>query len=129
MKTVLVLTDFSALAENAALYAVRFAQQIKAKLLLYNAFGTPDKIGIASQGLAWPIDYADEQKESEEALKDLRVKLTLEIKTHLPDEDFYPEIAIANDYGVLSELIETVVFKKSIGLIVMGGQHINNFSR
>ena len=129
MKTVLVLTDFSPLAENAAIYAGKFAQKIQANLLLFNAFGTPEINNIASQGIIWQSNFAELQNRSEVALKDLRVKLELEIRTHLPKADFYPKISIANDFGTMSDLIEEITFKKSVGLIVIGGQHINNFSR
>jgi nucleotide-binding universal stress UspA family protein len=129
MKTILVLTDFSSLANNAASYAVKFAQQIQANLLLFNAFGSPEINNIASQGIIWQNNFAELQKRSEVALKDLRVKLELEIKTHLPKADFYPEISFANDFGAMSDLIEEITFKKSVGLIVMGGQHLNNFTR
>nr|MBC7612549.1 universal stress protein [Pseudopedobacter sp.] len=129
MKTVLVLTDFSSLANNAASYAVKFAQQIQSNLLLFNAFGSPEKNNMASQGMIWQTNFEELQMRSEKALKALWLNLDSEIKTYLPEADFYPQISFANDFGAIADLIEGIIFKKSIGLIVMGGQHINNLSR
>ena len=41
MKTILVLTDFSINADYTAHYALKFAQKIKANLLLCNIYATP----------------------------------------------------------------------------------------
>lgn len=67
MKTILVPTDFSKPANNAALYAIRFAEEIKAKILLYHVYDFP--IGIAGD-VAVPLSTADQlQKVSENLLK------------------------------------------------------------
>lgn len=45
MKTILVPTDYSATAENAALYAIHLASQLQVKkIILYNAFQAPPVI-------------------------------------------------------------------------------------
>lgn len=41
MKTILIATDFSPAAHNAALYAVEWANQLKAKLVLFNGYTVP----------------------------------------------------------------------------------------
>lgn len=128
MKTILVLTDFSTLAENAAVYAVKFAQEIKANLVLFNAYGASETNNISAQGIVWSTDFAELQKRSEEDLKALKSKLEAVLDAETTSE-FRPKIGTHCEFGVLAELVEEIILKKSIGLIVMGGQHINNFSR
>jgi hypothetical protein len=38
MKTILIATDFSPAARNASLYGVELANDLKAKIILFNAF-------------------------------------------------------------------------------------------
>lgn len=128
MKTILVLTDCSPLAENAALYAVRFAQEIKANLVLFNAYGASETNNISAQGVVWSADFAELQKRSEDHLKALKSKLETTLKMNTSSA-LKPKISTHCEFGVLADLVEEIILKKSIGLIVMGGQHINNFSR
>jgi nucleotide-binding universal stress UspA family protein len=67
MKTILVPTDFSKPAYNAALFAIHLAEEMKAKVLLYHVYDFP--IGIAGD-VAVPLSSPDElQRESENLLK------------------------------------------------------------
>ena len=82
MKTILVPTDFSKPANNAALYAIHLAEEINAKVLLYHVYDFP--IGIAGD-VAVPLSTPDQlQKSSEHLLKKAATRLqkisTVEIK-------------------------------------------------
>ncbi|WP_431200608.1 universal stress protein [Mucilaginibacter sp. P25] len=50
MKTILVPTDFSAQAKNAASYAVNIAQIIRAGVILCHAIKVPDEITDGKSG-------------------------------------------------------------------------------
>lgn len=65
MKTILVPTDFSKPANNAALYAIHLAEEIKAKVLLYHVYDFP--IGIAGD-VAVPLSTPDELQKASDAL-------------------------------------------------------------
>lgn len=75
MKTITVLTDFSANAENAARYALRLAQHLQANLTLYNSFLVPMAEPLGGQ-VYWSMeDYNILQKDSEEQLRALGTRL------------------------------------------------------
>lgn len=128
MKTILVLTDLSSLAENAAVYAAKFARDIEANLVLFNAYDASETGNISAQGVIWSTDFAELQKQSEDNLKALKSKLEV-VLANESSSAFQPKITTYCEFGLLAELVEEIILKKSIGLIVMGGQHINNFSR
>ena len=67
MKTILVPTDFSKSANNAALYAANLAKEMKARILLYNVYDFP--IGVAGDYAVPLITPSELKKESENLLK------------------------------------------------------------
>lgn len=78
MKTILVPTDFSAPAENAARYALQLARYLEAEISLCHALFVPSVTPMAAQ-VAWPLyDYSalkqETDKELELLVKKLRVK-------------------------------------------------------
>lgn len=67
MKTILVPTDFSQSADNAARYAVNLAREMKAKLLLFHVYDIPM---VVAGDLAAPLITPNElKKESANLLK------------------------------------------------------------
>ena len=66
MKTILVPTDFSKSASNAAEYAVNLAKEIKATVLLFHVYHVPVFTSETDIMLMTPNDF---QKEKEEYLK------------------------------------------------------------
>lgn len=71
MRTIIVCTDFSASASNAASYAASMAMAVKADLFLLHAYEPP-----ASSGeISLPIDVDTWQKDAETALRSLQQDL------------------------------------------------------
>lgn len=76
MKTIIVPTDFSAAAENAARYALALAGAINARIKLYNAFLVAAEAPLAPQ-VVWPLyDYDLMVENTTAELNKLAHKLT-----------------------------------------------------
>jgi hypothetical protein len=74
MKTILVMTDFTVRADNAAQYAVALAQKIEADLLLCNVFFVPTR--EEDLQVTWPAnEYKTMEVSSEFNLRTLKNKL------------------------------------------------------
>ncbi|MDX1936457.1 MAG: universal stress protein [Flavihumibacter sp.] len=69
MKTIIVPTDFSVIAENAMRFAIDMAQHINASLLLLHIYQIPVAIGEVPMPL---VNVEELQKSSEEKLKTLK---------------------------------------------------------
>lgn len=118
MKNILVATDFSAPAENAAHYAIGFAKELKATITLCNAFKVPADSPLAAQ-VAWPlVDESDLELESDGSLSELVEKLQ---KTNCDDIDNYcPELIFESERGKVCDVIAELVKRKKIDLVIMG---------
>ena len=66
MKTILVPTDFSKAADNAAEYAVNLAKAINAKVMLFHVYHMP--VSVASETMVFDMNLDDLQKAKEEHL-------------------------------------------------------------
>lgn len=110
MRTILVPTDFSATAQNSALYALGLAKELGAnKLVLYNAYSMP----LATE-MSWAILQTEElQKASEENLQQLKATL-------LKASGNEVAIETISDFGFLQERISEVAEEVAADLIVMG---------
>lgn len=113
MKTILVLTDFSAKAENAALFAIQVAAAVKAKVHLYTTFPAPQV--FPSDAGVYPFfeDFSEEEKIYNEKLHELAEKLK---KTFTGND--HPAISMSSRPGNLAENINDL----KPWLIVMGGK-------
>lgn len=124
MKTLLVATDFSTNAKHAADYAYKLAEQLRANLVLCNAFIVPAEVPDAGF-VSWPMyEYEEMLRDSEEELKALRTKLEEEN----PDAIFKPVIRCANDVGTLPDVINEVVEQKHVLLSVIAAHGGNTLS-
>lgn len=72
MKTIIVATDFSPVAHNAALYAADMAKEINASLLLFHAYQIP--VALAEVPVA-SISVEEMHQASSEQLQNLRASL------------------------------------------------------
>lgn len=118
MKTVLVPTDFSKPADNAALYAVHIASYLKANIELCHAFFVPvDTVAMGQVG--WPLYDYDTLKQ--EALLQLD-KLLNVMEREVPDtaDGFCPAIVAGAEASGTVHLIVDLVKKKQAGMVVMG---------
>ncbi|MET3115602.1 nucleotide-binding universal stress UspA family protein [Pedobacter sp. CG_S7] len=119
MKTILVPTDFSDMAENAAHYAMKLARDINANLLLCHAFTVPIIQPIAAQVILPLIDYSFMKKEANEQLQRLATKLR-QVAIGSSDPDSYdPEISYISESGTVIAVLEDLVAEKSVCLVVM----------
>ncbi len=110
MKTILVPTDFSATATNAAKYAVQLADQIKAsKIVFYNAFQAPVSVD-PTLPVVQMVSIDDLRKTSEEALK----------KFATENGPAGLDVEIVSEYHTLNTGIEEVIQKVQADLVVMG---------
>ena len=81
MKNILVPTDFSATAKNAAFYALKLAEQLNVKkLVLYHSYEIPVTIDPMVPGIQM-LDIESIKEGSEKALE----KFTLELKAFAND--------------------------------------------
>ncbi len=113
MNTLLVPTDFSATAHNAALYALHFAKQVKCKkIILYNAYQTPMATD-ANLALLDVIDINELEKNSKENLENFRRLL-------IPECDESITMEVKSEYGSISTDINEICSDNNIDGIVMG---------
>lgn len=118
MKNILVPTDFSVAAENAAYYAISFAKAQKADVILCNAFKVPSESPMAAQ-VSWPlIEEVDLEIESDSSLNELVRQLSKE-KTAVND-NFSPQLTFESEKGEVCQVVKELVKRKNIDLVVMG---------
>ncbi|EHQ27093.1 UspA domain-containing protein [Mucilaginibacter paludis DSM 18603] len=118
MKTILVLTDLSKKAENASLYALKLAENLRANIILYHCFKVFRSVVLPETGM-WPMDgYEDIKNESLVELKKLGDRLA----KHHQHGNFKPMIQICNDMGDLGSNVHQLAEEKNIDLIVMGAK-------
>ena len=121
MKTILVLTDFSIRADNAAQYALKLAQVTHANLLLCNVFSIPSSVGMASQ-VAWPLeDYDLFEEESQNDLSEFVGRLRKSLEENVTnDEAFRPMIDYCSKTGLIADAIDTIAAENHIVMVVIG---------
>lgn len=114
MKTIVLPTDFSATATNAAVYAVHFAQQVKAeRIVLLHAYEIPVVIDPMMPGIQIP--EMDGFKESaEKRLYEFRSALLLK---YIHTGIVFDILAV---YGSILSALEDFSEKDPIELVVMG---------
>jgi nucleotide-binding universal stress UspA family protein len=111
MKTILVTTDFSAAANNAANYAVDMAFSMKANLLLLNVVQTP--VGYSDMPIF--IGLEDMMRSSEKDLQNLEEALTARTKAAVNIEI---EVGMGSFFSELKNVCERI----KPYAVVMGSQ-------
>ena len=106
MDIILVPTDFSDAADNAALYAARYAQSINARMILFHVYHVP--VSAAPAFPVMPVTFDELQAENEAWLqkkaKELHRKTGADIRCRV-------KIGLAGD-----EILEV----QNVDLIIMG---------
>lgn len=120
MKTILIPTDFSVPAQNAAYYALHLAKVLEANLTLCHAFTVPSEVTVPQLG--WPLYEYSTMKES--TIKQL-VLFADKLKTRfLNDPDTksapLPVISCESEVGTVSDMIHKFVRDPAENMIVMG---------
>ncbi|MBS1520266.1 MAG: universal stress protein [Bacteroidetes bacterium] len=116
MKKILIATDFSANAAHAAKYGYAIASQVKADVILCNAFIIPAEIPQAGT-LVWPQFEYDELLES--SASELR-QLKAELEKNISDGSFKPEVDCISEVGGVVDMIKDITGKTNTELLVMG---------
>lgn len=127
MKTILVPTDFSPSATNAARYALAIAQKVKADIKLCNAVKVPTETVAAAQ-VAWPLQDAGDLKEASEAELNY-LAATLEKQIEEKAAGYKPRIQHTAGFGDVPDFVRNVVSDDHINLVIMGMSGANVFSR
>jgi len=110
MKTILIPTDFSETANNAARYGVDFACSVKAeKIILYNAYATP----IATE-MTWALLESEEMQQASEAGL-LCIKMLLQ-----PFCNSTINITTMASFGYFGQSINDVAADVDADIIIMG---------
>ena len=113
MKTILVPTDFSDTARNAALFALPLAKQLGMdRIVLYNAYQAPISVDPMLPSVQL-LDIDFMKKSSEQGLANFKAKLQEQPHGNLPIDTF-------SEYNVLSGGINDLSKAVQAGLIVMG---------
>lgn len=120
MKTVLILTDFSESARNAAETGIVIAEKLKANILLLNAevANTLANGATASKN----SESASAQSRRDDAINRelLRLKTFLAGRDHTPGRK--PVLRLFNAKGSLSANVQTVLREYDIVMVIMGGR-------
>ncbi|MFD0795606.1 universal stress protein [Mucilaginibacter litoreus] len=126
MKTILVPTDFSPAATNAARYALQVAKRIHAGIKLCNAIQVPAETVFSAQ-IAWPLEDLDSLKEaSETELTYLEDSLSADGNT---GTGYHPAIAHSTGIGSATDLVRNLVSDDKASLVIMGMSGANLFSK
>lgn len=118
MKTILVLTDFSARAEHAAEYAMLIAAKANAKILLYNSYFIPQVIPAVTYTAPYYEDASIIEKEN--LLQLARTVDRLKKKFIEAHKINPPEIQIRNGAGNLADNLQKITKAIKFWMIVMG---------
>lgn len=119
MKTILIPTDFSATADNAAHYALHLAEVLRADIKLCNAIKVPAESFLADT-VAWPLE--DDATLKESVTCDLKIacnRLQREEQDSLGDHAF-PRVDFSSQVGEVTEVVKGVVDAEKIPLVIMG---------
>jgi nucleotide-binding universal stress UspA family protein len=127
MKTILVPTDFSPAANNAAKYALHIARKVKAGIKLCNAIKVPAESAFAAQ-VAWPLEDLESLKDGSDAELNYLTGI-LENEWLIEKDDFQPCIQRATGVGNVTDYIRNLVSDEHMNLVIMGMSGANMFSR
>lgn len=116
MKTILVPTDFSKCAYNAAKYAVELAKETKAKIILLHTYQVP--VPPPETHIS-PVSISDLHEEN---MKRLKKMAEFELNLHKNDDLEIEYEAIAG--LVVNEIIDASQ-KYNVGMIVMGTEGVS----
>lgn len=120
MKKILVLTDFSDNARQAAEAAVTLAGKLHANIILFNTYVSEPVISEYG-GTPWPVEQLMWADEGMEKLKFLKEDLQVLVQ-RLPAGDHYPSIDNRHDIGSLGEQVKALLQKENVEMIVMGAR-------
>lgn len=122
MKTVLVLTDFSESARNAAETAIKVAEKLRANILLLNTYIIAEYV-VTTQPMPWPIEYYKVLKQDSIDQLKLEEKRLAEIIKKQEPSDQQILVSSISMGGSLAHVLPDLLKDKDIIMIMMGGRH------
>jgi nucleotide-binding universal stress UspA family protein len=119
MKTILVPTDFSPAADNAARYALRLAQYLKADVKLCHAVKVPSALFVAA-GVDAPVrKFAESEAGTDQELKILSGRLLSEDRPE-PFTTHHVRLNYCAKAGPVCEVIGQLAVAGQVSMVVMG---------
>jgi nucleotide-binding universal stress UspA family protein len=113
MKTILVPTDFSATAKNAALYAIELAAQLNStKIILYNAYQAP-VVTEPTMPVMQMLDVDTLKKISEDSMQQFKLSLHEAQLSNI-------QLETVSEYAVLPNAIGEICDRTGADMVVMG---------
>jgi len=129
MKAILVPTDFSITADNAARYAMHLAREMHTNLELCNAIKIPIEALAAAQ-VVWPLeDYSAIKNSVTEELSFLSEKLELEDRAITGPQSYHPIASYTSEIGSVNDVVRNIVDEQKTNLVVMGMPGMSGLSR
>lgn len=120
MKTILVPTDFSPAAENAARYALFLSRRLQTDILLTHAFKVPAETRVVAQ-TAWPLEnYEEIRQETQQELDLLRHHLEQEATTEIYPPIYKPGIKDIAELGEVTITVRNLVDHYHSPMVVIG---------
>jgi nucleotide-binding universal stress UspA family protein len=116
MKNILLLTDFSATAENAVVYGYQLARQLKANVLLCNVMNVPAEIPQFEVPVLPLSGYDHMVSESKNSLDQTRKKL----EQLDNDQDFHPFVTCIEEVGRVVDTVLQLVQQHQPSLVIVG---------
>lgn len=127
MNTIVVLTDFSLSARNAAELALHIGTLSRAEVILVNAFSEPIKTPAADPSF-WPLET--EFVHDDETLLQLEARRLKQHARTLPSPAHEPTVSILSFKGTLGACLTDLQRRYKIDLLVIGaGIHNGNDAR
>lgn len=118
---ILVLTDFSSSARNAADYALQLAEKFNGDILLFHSYFIPTSVYDSWPSKDYPAILQKSMDRLREEAKRLENLLTIQAST------FLPHINCITEGGTVAEnVMELITQKPNIMMVVMGGYKTHN---
>lgn len=119
MKKILMPTDFSVPAENAAHYALQLAKALKADVILCNAYKVPAEAPMTAQ-VAWPLVDSSQIEREVSGDLDNMVRELSEGGCTAEAGQYCLELTYESAKGSVCEVVSALVKRKKIDLVVIG---------
>ena len=111
MKTILVPTDFSLSAKNAARYAMHLGKQMRANIKLCNAVYVPFEV---------PVTAPELEYDAIEQLKGTAEKMMALDQLETSNDSFHPFVEYVAKIGAVTEVVANLTKNHDISLVVIG---------
>lgn len=120
MKKILVPTDFSLAAKNAARYAMHLAKEMQANIKLCNAVMVPVEVPLAAHVSVPLVTFETLEDLAEDELKRTAQKMAELDELETAIDSHHPVIDYEVGFGPVTYVVTNVVTNHHVNLVVMG---------